>query len=148
MKKICAAIAVARIVGDTTLTVTALIGPVDAKRRTSATAVADQNTAGDRAMNTRNATGVAISVAMPDIHKYAWRLRTSNLSPSQPPANVPTKPVTTRITPGSDDACACETPRTRSRNDGSHAAIPPSANVYAARPAQVRTYVLLRASAP
>src|SRR5438034_8606165 len=129
MKKICAAIAVARIVGETMLTVVAFIGPVDANSRISAATVADQNTAGEGAMNTRNAIGVATSVATPDSHRYAWRLRGSSLSPSQPPPNVPTNPVTTRIAPGSDEACVWDTPRMRSRNEGSHVAIPPSANV-------------------
>src|SRR2546430_3645153 len=148
MKKICAAIAVARIVGETMVTVTALIGPVDAKSRISAITVAGQKIVGDGAMNTRTATGAAASVAIPDTHKYACRLRRSSRSPSQPPPNVPRKPVTTRIAPGSDDAWVCGTPRTRSRNDGSHAAMPPSAKVYAASPTHVRTYAELRASVP
>ena len=66
MKKICAAIAVARIVGETMLTVVAFIGPVDANSRISAITVADQNTAGDGAVKTRTAIGVAASVATPD----------------------------------------------------------------------------------
>src|SRR5438128_1347612 len=90
MKKIWAAIAVARIVGETMLTVVALIGPVDANSRISAAAVAGQNTAGEGALKTRNAIGAATSVAVPDSHRYAWQLRASSLSPSQPPANVPT----------------------------------------------------------
>src|SRR5262249_14144410 len=137
MKKTCAAIAVARIVGGTILTVAALMGPVEVNRRTSATTVADQNTAGVLAVKTRSATGAAMSVAIPDTHQYACRLRASSLSPSQPPANVPTKPVTTSMAPGSDDARVWETPRTSSRNDGNHAAMPPSAKVYAASPTQV-----------
>src|SRR5262249_27577913 len=69
MKKTCAAIAVARIVGGTRLTVSALMGPVEVNRRPAATRVADQNTAGVLAVKTRSATGAAMSVAIPDTHQ-------------------------------------------------------------------------------
>ncbi len=129
MTKIWAAMAVARIAGGTRFTVTAVMGPVEAKRRTSAQTVAVQYSAGEEAVNTRTAKGTAARVATPLTQRWALRFRARSRSPSQPPARVPAKPVTTRMSPGIEEAWAWGTPRTLSKKEGSHAAIPPRAKV-------------------
>ena len=68
-----AAMAVARIPDGTMFTNAALMRPVDAKSSSSATVVADQNTVGDAIVNAATMTGAAATVAIPEIHKYAWR---------------------------------------------------------------------------
>src|ERR1041385_583105 len=73
MVKMLRATAVARMWGETRLTIAELIGPVEAKRHSSATTIADQYTTGRGAARATSVSGAATSVATPDTQRYAWR---------------------------------------------------------------------------
>src|SRR6266568_2256840 len=145
--KMLRATAVARVCGDTALTMAELIGPVEAKRHSSAATMEDQYTAGMAAVRATSVSGAASSVTMPDSHRYACRETRRQRSPIQPPPYVPTKPVTTTIAPNWTVAWAFGIPRARSRNDGVQNASAPIAKVYAAEPSTVSTYGRFRRSA-
>src|SRR6266571_604856 len=123
------ATAVARSSGATTFTIAELIGPVDANSSTSATTIAAQYTAGTGDVSATSATGAATSVAIPETQRYDCLVSRSRASPIQPPAEMPRKPVPARITPNHEVAVASGSARTRIRNFGMKAAMPPSANV-------------------
>src|SRR6267143_765801 len=142
--KILSATAVARMCGETKLTIAELTGPVDANRQSSAVTIAGQYTIGCGAARAASVSGAARSVTTPDTQRYACRDTRSRRSPSQPPTYVPTNPVTTTIAPNRTVACALGMPRARSRNDGVQKARAPMAKVYAAYPRTVRTYGRLR----
>src|SRR5205807_39935 len=67
------ATAVARICGETTLTIAELIGPVEANRHNSAATIAVQYTAGRGAASASSVSGAATSVTKPETQRYAWR---------------------------------------------------------------------------
>src|SRR5437773_11270913 len=71
--KMLTATAVARMCGDTTLTIVELMGPVDAKSSSSAATMAVQYTGGAGAARAAKVSGAAASVATPDTHRYACR---------------------------------------------------------------------------
>src|SRR6266403_1637906 len=119
------ATAVARMWGETSLTIAELTGPVDANRHSSAAMIAGQYTKGWGAARAR-------SVTAPESHRYACREIFNRRSPSHPPPYVPTNPVTTTIAPNCTVAWALGMPRTRSRKVGVQNASAPIANVYAA----------------
>src|SRR5438105_3983605 len=127
--KMLSATAVARMCGETTLTIAELMGPVDAKRHSSAATMAGQYTLGCRAARATSVSGAASSVTTPDIQRYACRDTRSRRSPSQPPPYVPTNPVTTTTAPNWTVACALGMPRARSRNEGVQKASAPMAKV-------------------
>src|SRR3989441_8409942 len=127
--KILSATAVARMCGETTLTIAELTGPVDANRHSSAATIAGQYTIGCGAARARNVSGAARSVTAPESHRYACRETRNRRSPSQPPRYVPTNPVTTTTAPNCTVAWALGVPRTRSRKVGVQNASAPMANV-------------------
>src|SRR6266436_1942839 len=137
------ATAVARMCGETSLTIAELTGPVDANRHSSAATIAGQYTEGCGAARARNVSGAARSVTAPESHRYACRETFNRRSPSQPPRYVPTNPVTTTAA-NCTVACALGMPRTRSRKGGVQNANAPIANVYAAYPRTVSRYGRLR----
>src|SRR5437870_4782553 len=71
--KMLNATAVARMCGETTLTIAELIGPVEANRHSSAATIAAQYTAGRGTASATSTRGAATSVATPDTHRYACR---------------------------------------------------------------------------
>src|SRR5260370_18841775 len=71
MAKMLRATAVARMCGETRLTMAELIGPVDANRHSSAATIAVQYTAGVVAARARSVSGAAASVTSPETHTYA-----------------------------------------------------------------------------
>src|SRR5207245_8046805 len=71
--KMLNATAVARMCGETTLTIAELIGPVEANRHSSAATIAAQYTAGRGDDSASKVSGAASRVAPPDTHKYACR---------------------------------------------------------------------------
>src|SRR5919204_4940560 len=111
------------------LTIVELIGPVDANKHSSAATIAGQYTLGWEAASAASVSGAATSVAIPDIHRYAWLEVRSQRSPIQPPAYVPTNPVTTTMAPNCTVACALGIPRARARSVGVQKAKAPMANV-------------------
>src|SRR6185437_10256320 len=127
-----AAIADARIAAGTASTIAELMGPVDMKMSTSAAASAGQYTAWSADDSATYARGAASSVVTPDTIRFALGIRRCSASASQPPANVPAKPVATSTAPSVTDALWLLRWRSRTRNVGIHAAMPPVANVYAA----------------
>src|SRR5213592_504880 len=139
MVKMLKATAVARMWGETTLTIAELTGPVEANRQSSAATIAAQYTLGCGAARATSVSGAATRVTMPESHRYAWCDTRSKRSPSQPPTYVPMNPVTTTIAPNCTVAWAFGIPRTRSRNVGVQNASAPIANVYAAYPSTVST---------
>ena len=78
--------------------------------------MAVQYTAGGAAVRPTSASGAAISVAIPDTHRYDCFVTLSSRSLSQPPSAMPIRPVRITAAANPTDACPCDTPRTRSRN--------------------------------
>src|SRR6266542_3840621 len=123
--------AVARSAGATAFTIAEFTGPVDMKMSSSAITIAVRYTACRESDNATYVTGAAISVAMPETHRYDCFVQRRKKSPNHPPANVPTNPVTSAIRPNVTVAWLRVMPRDRSRNAGIQNASPPNANVYA-----------------
>src|SRR5258705_5138782 len=130
MVKMLSAAALARMWGETALTIAELTGPVDANRQSSAAMIAGQYTEGWGAAKARSVSGAARSVTAPESHRYACREIFNRRSPSHPPPYVPTNPVTTTIAPNCTVAWALGMPRTRSRKVVVQNASAPIANVY------------------
>src|SRR5438552_14749766 len=110
------ATAVARISGATTFTIAEFTGPVDANNSSCASTMAVQYTAGVAAVTPTRASGAAISVAMPDTHRYDCFVTLSSRSLSQPPSAMPIKPVAITTAAKPTDACPSDTPPTHPRN--------------------------------
>src|SRR5437016_13910072 len=123
------ATALARISGATRFTMAELIGPVDENSSNSASTSAVQYTTGLGASNATSPTGAATSVATPETHRYAWRVRAGSRSATHPPTVVPTRPVATSTRPDPTVVILSVRPRIRIRNLGRNTAMPPSANV-------------------
>src|SRR3989441_11429992 len=71
--KMLKATAVARMCGETTLTIAELIGPVEANRHSSAATMAGQYTAGRGAASATRVSGAAASVTTPETQRDACR---------------------------------------------------------------------------
>src|SRR5579872_5909107 len=127
--KMESAIAAARSTGATSVTIAALIGPVDMNTNNSDTLSTTQNVVVFGVTNAHHANGAAASAVTPETQRFAWRVRLAMASATHPPTNVPTNPVTTRTAPRSVLAAAESMPRMRWRNVGIQIAMPPSANV-------------------
>src|SRR2546428_10455246 len=93
------ATAVARIAGDTTLTMVELIGPVEMNISTSAATIAAQKRPGRVATSASRNSGAASRGASPETQREARREKRRQEAPSQPPPYLPTNPRTTTIAP-------------------------------------------------